>query len=89
MPHVEIYTSPFCGFCTRAKRILDNKGVAYEEIDVSRQRERRAEMVERAGGKTSVPQIFIDGKGIGGCEEMIELDLDDELDPMLGLTQGA
>lgn len=85
MADVEIYTTPFCGFCSRAKRLLDNKGVAYKEIDVFSNRALRQEMTQRADGRTSVPQIFIDGKGIGGFEEMVDLDLDDELAPMLGL----
>ena len=89
MPNIEIYTTPFCGFCTRAKRLLDNKGVAYTEIDISRQPDRRQEMVNRAGGRTAVPQVFIDDRGVGGFEEMVELDLDDELDPMLGLGAEA
>ena len=85
MADVEIYTTPFCGYCSRAKRLLDNKGVAYREIDIFTSRALREEMIQRAGGRTSVPQIFIDGKGIGGYDEMIELDLDDELDPLLGI----
>ena len=86
MADVEIYTTPFCGYCSRAKRLLDNKGVPYREIDVFTSRSLREEMVQRAGGRTSVPQIFIDGKGIGGFDEMVDLDLDDELDPMLGIA---
>ena len=85
MADVEIYTTPFCGYCSRAKRLLDNKGVAYKEIDVFSNRTLRDEMTQRANGRTSVPQIFIDGKGIGGFDEMVDLDLDDKLDPMLGL----
>lgn len=86
MAQVEIYTSPLCGYCSRAKMLLDKKGVDYAEYNVMMNPERRAEMTQRANGRTSVPQIFIDGKGIGGCDELFELDFDDELDPMLGLA---
>ncbi|MCW8915091.1 MAG: glutaredoxin 3 [Magnetovibrio sp.] len=85
MTKVEIYTTPICPFCVRAKALLDKKGVSYEEIDVLRDRSKRQEMQERSGGHT-VPQIFIDGKAIGGCDDMFELDFDDELDPMLGIA---
>lgn len=86
MAEVEIYTSSLCGFCYRAKHLLNNKGVAFTEYDVTFDRKKRQEMTKRAGGSTSVPQIFIDGKCIGGSDDMIELDLDDELDPMLGIS---
>ena len=84
MAKVEIYTTPICPYCHRAKALLDKKGVEYTEIDVMRDRSKRAEMQERSGGHT-VPQIFIDDKSIGGCDDMFELDFDDELDPMLGV----
>lgn len=87
MPKIEIYTSPWCPYCVRAKRLLDEKGVAYEEIDVMAHPRRRPEMVERAGGRTSVPQIFIDGRGIGGCDDMHALDRQGRLDPLLGLAR--
>ncbi|HSK42184.1 MAG TPA: glutaredoxin 3 [Arenibaculum sp.] len=83
MAEVVIYSSPFCSYCSRAKRLLDEKGVAYEEIDVMQQPRRRVEMVERSGGRSSVPQIFIDGKGIGGCDELYALNGKGELDPLL------
>jgi len=85
LANVEIYTTQFCGFCARAKNFLNKKGVEFTEYDVGFNGEKRAEMSERAGGRTSVPQIFIDGKPIGGCDDMFELDMDDELDPMLGI----
>ena len=88
MAEVEIYTTSLCGYCHRAKKILGNKGVDFTEFDVTFDSGKRQEMTERAGGRTSVPQIFIDGKGIGGCDDLIELDLDDELDPMLGIAEG-
>ena len=82
---VEIYSSRFCGFCARAKNFLAKKGVDFTEYDVTFSSDKRGEMVVRAEGRTSVPQIFIDDKGIGGCEELFELDFDDELDPLLGI----
>ncbi len=85
MAEVEIYTTSLCGYCHRAKHLLKNKGVEFIEYDVTFSAEKRKEMRDRANGKTSVPQIFIDGKSIGGSDDLIELDLDDELDPMLGL----
>ena len=84
MTKIEIYTQPFCGYCYRAKKLLDDKGVAYEEIDVMEYPARRAEMVERADGRTSTPQIFIDGRAIGGCDDMVALNRTGELDILLG-----
>ena len=86
MAEVEIYTTSLCGYCHRAKHLLKNKGVDFIEYDVTINAEKRAEMRERAGGRTSVPQVFIDGKGVGGSDDLIELDLDDELDPLLGIA---
>lgn len=83
MARVEIYTSPFCGFCHRAKRLLEAKGVAFEEIDVMMHPGRKREMLQRADGRSTVPQIFIDGKGIGGCDDLHALDARGQLDPML------
>ena len=83
-PHVEIYTSPLCGFCFRAKSLLDHKGVAYDEIDVMMNDSRRGEMTERAGGGTSVPQIFINGEHVGGCDELMMLEHQGNLDGKLG-----
>lgn len=86
MPRIEIYTSPWCGYCHRAKRLLDKKGVQYAEYDVTVEPGRRQEMVQRAAGRHTVPQIFIDDMGVGGCDELFELDFDGKLDPMLGLA---
>jgi len=83
---VEIYSSALCGYCSRAKHLLKNKGVEFVEHDVTFDRKKRQEMTQRAAGRTAVPQIFIDGKNIGGSDDLIELDLDDELDPMLGIA---
>lgn len=83
MAEIEIYVSPFCGFCHRAKRLLDTKGVAYREIDIFREPERRGEMVARAGGRETVPQVFIAGRHIGGSDDLAALDAEGELDPLL------
>ncbi len=83
MAKIEIYSSPFCGFCHQAKGLLDSKKVAFEDIDVMMNRTRKAEMMERAGGRTSVPQIFIDGKHIGGCDDLFALESAGKLDSML------
>jgi glutaredoxin 3 len=80
---VEIYSSPFCGYCARAKRLLAGKGVEYIEYDVLADPSKRDEMLERAGGRTSVPQIFIDGVHVGGSDDIHELDDGGRLDPML------
>jgi glutaredoxin 3 len=84
MAKVEIYTRIFCGYCTRAKRLLDAKGVDYEEIDVTMDRERRNEMVQRAPGAMTVPQIFIDDRHVGGSDDLHALDARGGLDPLLG-----
>ena len=83
MAHVEIYSSMLCPFCYRAKKLLDSKGIAYEETDVLMHPSKRAEMVERAQGRTSVPQIFINGQHVGGSDELHALDAQGELDPLL------
>ena len=84
MAEIEIYTTPFCPYCARAKRLLDQKGVAFVEIDLWQFPERRAEMLERAGGRRTVPQLFVDGRSIGGSDELAELERRGELDVMLG-----
>lgn len=86
MAQVEIYTTPYCGYCARAKRLLGEKGVAYHEVDVMAEPRRRAEMVDRAGGRHTVPQIFIDGTHVGGCDDLYALEKAGRLDPMLGLA---
>lgn len=80
---VEIYTSPFCGYCARAKALLSKKNVDYVEYDVLADSSKRDEMVDRAHGRTTVPQIFIDGNHVGGCDDLYELDGAGGLDPML------
>ncbi|MGF1631667.1 MAG: glutaredoxin 3 [Kiloniellaceae bacterium] len=83
MANVEVYSSMLCGFCYRAKKLLEQKGVAFTEIDVMVHPSRRAEMVERSGGRSSVPQIFIGGRHIGGCDELFALEASKKLDPLL------
>ena len=84
MPRIEIYATPTCPFCIAAKALLTRKGAPFEEIDVSAKPERRAEMVGRAGGRRTVPQIFIDGTHVGGSDDLHALDRDGRLDRMLG-----
>jgi glutaredoxin 3 len=82
MAHVEIYTSPTCGYCHMAKRLLAQKGVSFAEVDVVRDPSRRPEM-ERRSGRRTVPQIFIDGRHVGGCDDLYALDQKGGLDPLL------
>lgn len=84
MPTVEIYTSPLCPYCIRAKRLLSSKGVAFTEIDVWQFPARREEMIERAEGRRTVPQVFVNGRGLGGSDELHALDAMGALDPLLG-----
>lgn len=83
MAKVVIYTTSTCPYCLAAKRLLTKKGVAFEEIKVDGDRAGRARMTELAGGRTSVPQIFIDGRHIGGSDELHDLDHAGKLDPLL------
>jgi glutaredoxin 3 len=82
MADVVIYTRPFCGFCSRAISLLEQKGVAYTEIEAGMDPGRRQEMMARSGRNT-FPQIFIDGQHIGGCDDMMALERAGKLDPML------
>lgn len=83
MNAVEIYTTPICGFCHAAKRLLTQKGISYTEIDVMRAPDRKAEMVQRANGGRTVPQIFVGGTHVGGCDELYALDRAGKLDSLL------
>ena len=83
MTRVEIYTKTFCGFCWRAKHLLDSKGIEYSEISVDTGGDVKAEMVQRANGRTTVPQIFIGDQHIGGCTELVALERDGKLDELL------
>lgn len=82
MSTVEIYTTAYCPYCIRAKKVLEKKGVEYTEYKVDADRELFEEMIKRSN-RTSVPQIFIDNFHVGGCDDMIMMDIDDELDPLL------
>ncbi len=83
MQNVELYTSPLCGYCHAAKRLLSGKGVSFAEIDLSQSPERRAEMVQRAGGRRTVPQIFVGDTHVGGFDDLYALDRAGKLDPLL------
>lgn len=83
MATIEIYTKAFCPYCHRAKALLDGKGAAYQEIDITMGGPRRGEMIDRAGGSATVPQIFINGTHVGGCDDVHALDRAGKLDPML------
>ncbi len=83
MKAVEIYTSPTCGYCHAAKTLLARKGVSFTEVDVIRHPDRRPEMERRAGGRRTVPQIFIAGAHVGGCDDLYALEQDRRLDALL------
>ena len=83
-PKVEIYTKWGCGYCYRAKALLDGKGVAYEEIDISMGGPKRAEMLGRANGRTTVPQIFIGEVHVGGSDDLAAMERTGKLDMLLG-----
>lgn len=83
MPAVEIYTTPICPYCLAAKRLLQRKGVAYTEIDVSRDPGLRSAMTVRAGGRRTVPQIFVGEVHVGGSDDLHALDHEGKLDQLL------
>lgn len=83
MATVEIYTKATCGFCRRAKQLLDMKKVAYDEFAVDGGGPKRDEMIQRSGGRTTVPQVFIAGKHIGGCDALMSLEYEGKLDALL------
>jgi len=83
MSPVQIYTTPFCGYCQMAKRLLTKKGVSFAEVDVSSDPAQRQEMMRRAGGRRTVPQIFIGETHVGGCDDLYDLDSEGRLDPLL------
>jgi glutaredoxin 3 len=83
MARIEIYTKQLCPYCTRAKSLLARKGASFEEIDISMGGPKRAEMIERSGGRMTVPQVFIDGRHIGGSDDLAALDRQGGLDPLL------
>jgi glutaredoxin 3 len=86
MPVIEIYTQPFCPYCARALRLLQDRGASFREIDAPQGSPAREEAIRRAGGRTSVPQIFIDGRHIGGCDDLVALDAAGKLAPLLAAS---
>lgn len=83
MPEIVVYTQPWCPYCARAKNLLKSKGAAFREINAPHGTPERRESIERSGGQTSVPQIFIGGQHVGGSDELAALDRAGKLDPML------
>jgi len=83
MAKVEIYTWQYCPFCIRAKALLDQKGINYQEYSIDGDQEARSIMVDRANGRKTVPQIFINDEGIGGCEELYSLESTNQLDKLI------
>jgi glutaredoxin 3 len=83
MAHVTIYTKPYCPYCIRAVSLLEKKGVAFTEVEAAFDPEKRREMMQRAGGRATFPQIFVGDRHIGGCDEMVALDRAGKLDPLL------
>lgn len=86
MPDIIMYSSGFCPYCVRARMLLERKGVTFTEIRVDLQPEQRADMIQRSGGRTSVPQIFIGEFHVGGCDDMYALENQGKLDPLLNST---
>ena len=84
MAKIEIYTTPICPYCVAAKQLLTQKGASFTEIDVSRDNDLRQVMMQRAHGKRTVPQIFIDDQHIGGCDDLYDLEANGALDGLLG-----
>ena len=85
---IVVYSTPFCGYCGAAKRLLAGKGVEVTEIDVMFDPEQRAMMMEKSGGRRTVPQIFIDGRHVGGFDDLSALDASGELDRLLAAIPG-
>ena len=83
MTDVVIYTRPFCGYCARAMSLLNEKGAHFTEIDAGMDPDKRREMTGRSGGRATFPQIFIAGRHVGGCDELLALERAGKLDPML------
>ena len=87
MARVEVYSTMFCGYCARAKGLLEKKGIDYVNIDIIEDSSKRDEMIERSGGRQTVPQIFIDGEHIGGSDELYALERAGKLDAKLGIAK--
>jgi glutaredoxin 3 len=89
MAHIVLYTTPFCGYCRAAKQLLRDKRLQYDEIDVAFDSAKRAEMIDRAAGRRTVPQIFIDGRHVGGHYELAALERDGKLDALIANASEA
>lgn len=85
MNQVTIYTKPYCPFCIRAVELLESKGVAFDEIEAAFDPDKRQEMIQRSGGRATFPQIFIGGRHIGGCDDMMAMERAGTLDPLLAV----
>jgi len=85
MAKVDIYTREFCGFCVRAVQLLESKGVAFNQIEAGMDPDKRKEMIQRANGASTYPQIFVDDVHVGGCDELYSLERSGKLDPLLSL----
>jgi glutaredoxin 3 len=83
MPQIIVYSGPSCPYCVRAKALLTKKGATFEDIDVQANPARREEMMQKANGRKTIPQIFINGQHIGGCDDLYALDAAGKLDPLL------
>jgi glutaredoxin 3 len=83
MQKIEIYTSGYCPYCSRAKSLLESKGVSFTDIKIDKQPDLRSAMIERANGAYTVPQIFIGDYHVGGCDELVALEMSGKLDPLL------
>ena len=83
MANIEIYTKATCPYCIRAKKLLDTKGVEYCDYEISGDADKRAEMIQRANGRTTVPQVFIDGEHVGGSDDLMRLEMSGQLDERL------
>ena len=88
MPAVEIYTTPYCPYCAWARELLSKKNIVFKDFDISGNAQLRAEMIQRANGGTTVPQIFIGEMHVGGCDELYALEDDSKLDPLLASSDG-
>lgn len=86
MAKVEMYSTMWCGYCARARALLHRKGVTFEDIDIDTDGTKRDEMIRRAGGRRTVPQIFIDGRHVGGSDDLAALERAGKLDALLGLA---
>jgi len=89
MAAVDIYTIRYCPYCQSAKELLSQKGVSFHEIDVSANRDKRKEMIERASGQSTYPQIFIGATHVGGCDDLYALDEAGKLDALLAAIKGS